>query len=101
MEHADLVVVTKADGELLPEARRVQSDYLSALKLVKRARGDRHWKPTVSGRSVVLSSSFIFTSSNKDQCYFTLHVPFVTILLNEENAHNCGCINMSLTALHE
>ena len=51
MEHADLVVVTKADGELLAEARKVQSDYLSALKLVRRARGDRRWKLTVSDQN--------------------------------------------------
>ena len=58
VEHADLVVVTKADGELLPEARRVQSDYLSALKLVKRARRDRRWKPTVSDPCITLLMHF-------------------------------------------
>jgi LAO/AO transport system kinase len=35
VELADMVVVTKADGDLLPAARRAKLEYLSALKFVQ------------------------------------------------------------------
>ena len=35
MEMADLIVVTKADGDLLPAARRAQLEYTSALKFMQ------------------------------------------------------------------
>jgi len=34
MEMADLIVVTKADGDLMPAARRAQLEYTSALKFM-------------------------------------------------------------------
>ncbi|KAG8181077.1 hypothetical protein JTE90_014789 [Oedothorax gibbosus] len=45
VELVDLVVVNKADGELIPSARRIQGDYISALKFV-RARY-KIWRPNV------------------------------------------------------
>ena len=36
VELADVVVVTKADGDLIPAANRIQLDCLSALRLVRR-----------------------------------------------------------------
>ncbi|KAJ8271829.1 hypothetical protein COCON_G00106880 [Conger conger] len=36
IEMADLVVVTKADGDLLVPARRIQAEYTSALKLLRK-----------------------------------------------------------------
>ncbi|GFU11704.1 methylmalonic aciduria type A homolog, mitochondrial [Trichonephila clavipes] len=36
VELVDMVVVNKADGDLIPSARRIQSDYISALKFVRR-----------------------------------------------------------------
>ena len=48
VELADLVVVTKADGDLIPAANRIQSDYLSALRLVRRGSGKKSWRPKVS-----------------------------------------------------
>ena len=43
MEMADIVVVNKADGELLPAARRVKSQYLAALRILKPKPSG--WKP--------------------------------------------------------
>ncbi|KAL4640424.1 methylmalonic aciduria type A protein, mitochondrial [Arapaima gigas] len=45
IEKADLVVVTKADGELLVPARRMQTEYTSALKLLRRR--SKMWNPKV------------------------------------------------------
>ncbi|XP_038127057.1 methylmalonic aciduria type A protein, mitochondrial [Cyprinodon tularosa] len=45
IERADLVVVTKSDGDLLVPARRIQAEYTSALKLLRRQ--SRSWNPKV------------------------------------------------------
>jgi len=49
VELADLVVVNKADGDLLPAARRTKTDYMHALQLLwglKPKHGDTMpWKP--------------------------------------------------------
>ncbi|XP_078262309.1 methylmalonic aciduria type A protein, mitochondrial [Rhinoraja longicauda] len=45
IEMADLVVVTKADGELLVPARKIQTEYTSALKLLRNQ--SKSWKPKV------------------------------------------------------
>lgn len=45
MELADLVLVNKADGDLLPAARRAATDYGHALRLMQRR--SRHWHPEV------------------------------------------------------
>ncbi|XP_037546485.1 methylmalonic aciduria type A protein, mitochondrial [Nematolebias whitei] len=37
IERADLVVVTKSDGDLVVPARRIQAEYTSALKLLRRS----------------------------------------------------------------
>lgn len=42
---ADLVVVTKADGDLLAPARKIQAEYTSALKLLRKK--SKVWKPKV------------------------------------------------------
>jgi LAO/AO transport system kinase len=44
MEHADVVVVTKADGDLAATARHTASDYRHALHLL---RGASSWEPPV------------------------------------------------------
>lgn len=51
VELADLVVVTKADGDLLPAARRVQADYAAALHLLRPA--SAAWRPEVLTCSAV------------------------------------------------
>ncbi|XP_055014476.1 methylmalonic aciduria type A protein, mitochondrial [Boleophthalmus pectinirostris] len=48
IERADLVVVTKADGDLLVPARRIQAEYTSALKLLRRQ--TRSWNPKSAGQ---------------------------------------------------
>ncbi|XP_024424974.2 methylmalonic aciduria type A protein, mitochondrial [Desmodus rotundus] len=45
IEMADLVAITKSDGDLIVPARRIQAEYVSALKLLRRRSGV--WKPKV------------------------------------------------------
>jgi len=45
VEVADVVVVNKCDGDLVPAARRIQTEYTSALKFVRPK--TRHWRPQV------------------------------------------------------
>ncbi|CAB1327263.1 unnamed protein product [Coregonus sp. 'balchen'] len=45
LQMADLVVVTKADGDLLIPARRIQAEYTSALKLLRKK--SKSWNPKV------------------------------------------------------
>jgi LAO/AO transport system kinase len=45
MELVDLIIVTKADGELMPEVRRLQTEWSSALRLMRRR--SLNWKPKV------------------------------------------------------
>lgn len=45
VEMADLVTITKADGDLLIPARKIQSEYVSALKLLRKR--SKTWKPQV------------------------------------------------------
>uniref|UniRef100_A0A8C6TYC9 Metabolism of cobalamin associated A n=1 Tax=Neogobius melanostomus TaxID=47308 RepID=A0A8C6TYC9_9GOBI len=45
IERADLVVVTKSDGDLVVPARRIQAEYTSALKLLRRQ--SKSWNPRV------------------------------------------------------
>ncbi|KAI4893946.1 hypothetical protein NFI96_018676 [Prochilodus magdalenae] len=45
IEKADLVVVTKSDGELVVPARKIQAEYTSALKLLRKK--SKTWKPKV------------------------------------------------------
>ncbi|KAM9792992.1 methylmalonic aciduria type A protein, mitochondrial [Neosynchiropus ocellatus] len=45
IERADLVVVTKSDGDLVVPARRIQAEYTSALKLLRRT--TKSWNPKV------------------------------------------------------
>jgi len=42
---ADVIAITKADGDLLPAARRIQAEYTSALKLIRKK--SKHWSPRV------------------------------------------------------
>lgn len=42
---ADLVVVTKSDGELVVPARKIQAEYTSALKLLRKK--SKIWTPKV------------------------------------------------------
>ncbi|XP_075399844.1 methylmalonic aciduria type A protein, mitochondrial [Tenrec ecaudatus] len=45
IEMADLVVVTKSDGDLVVPARRIQAEYVSALKLLRKR--SEVWRPKV------------------------------------------------------
>ena len=45
VELADVVAVNKADGDLLPAARRIKAEYVSALKLTRSK--NPHWRAEV------------------------------------------------------
>ena len=45
MEISDLILINKADGDLLPAARRIKAEYMSALKLTRSR--SRQWRPQV------------------------------------------------------
>ncbi|KAM4585421.1 methylmalonic aciduria type A protein, mitochondrial isoform 1-T2 [Odontesthes bonariensis] len=45
IERADLVVVTKSDGDLVVPAKRIQTEYISALKLLRKK--SKSWNPKV------------------------------------------------------
>ena len=45
VEVSDLVVVNKSDGDLEPAARRIQAEYISALKFMRQR--SKMWKPKV------------------------------------------------------
>nr|XP_010595537.1 methylmalonic aciduria type A protein, mitochondrial [Loxodonta africana] len=45
IEMADLVAVTKSDGDLIVPARRIQAEYVSALKLLRKR--SKVWRPKV------------------------------------------------------
>merc|ERR1719495_1005968 len=45
VEQSDLIVVTKFDGDLMPAARRVAYEYMSALKYLRPT--SKHWKSKV------------------------------------------------------
>jgi LAO/AO transport system kinase len=53
LEHADLVVVTKADGDLAAAAMRTLGDYSGALRLFRRRPGDPEGVPTALSVSSV------------------------------------------------
>lgn len=55
IERADLVVVTKSDGDLVVPARRIQTEYTSALKLLRRQ--SKSWNPKVCVHARVCISS--------------------------------------------
>ncbi len=42
---SDLIIVNKADGDLLPAARRIKGEYVSAVKLSRSK--SKHWKTQV------------------------------------------------------
>jgi len=46
MELVDLIIITKADGELLPEVRRLKTEWSSALRLMRRR--SANWTPKVN-----------------------------------------------------
>jgi len=53
MELADLVVINKADGDLLPKARLAAADYRMALQLMRPRHAE--WKPQVQLASALLN----------------------------------------------
>ncbi|KFQ33521.1 hypothetical protein N332_13610, partial [Mesitornis unicolor] len=49
IEMADLVAINKADGDLVVPARRIQAEYVSAMKLLRKR--SKVWRPKVMGIS--------------------------------------------------
>lgn len=56
VEVADLILINKADGDLLPAARKVQAEYVSALKLLRRP--SDIWTPRVYPVSALQDTGF-------------------------------------------
>lgn len=57
VELADLLVVTKADGDLAAQAKRVQADYAAALRMLTPASAT--WKPEVLACSALTSEGIV------------------------------------------
>lgn len=55
---ADLVVITKSDGDLVVPACRIQAEYVSALKLLRRR--SEVWRPKVGMRSSVFTEWIVY-----------------------------------------
>ncbi len=51
VEHCDLVVVNKCDGDLVPAARRIKAEYTSALKYMRQR--SKRWRPRVKMASAL------------------------------------------------
>ena len=61
MEVADLVVVNKSDGDLVPAARHVQMEYVSALKFTRPK--SKNWRPEAcTSKLIILSMIFVLNS---------------------------------------
>lgn len=56
VEHADLILVNKSDGHLMPAANMAKADFVSAVKIL-RARTD-YWRPQVLAMSSKLGVGF-------------------------------------------
>ncbi|XP_064393045.1 methylmalonic aciduria type A homolog, mitochondrial-like [Halichondria panicea] len=67
VELCDLILINKADGDLLPAARRIQAEYVSALKLVRSKH--KEWNPKVV-RVSALHGDNIAKSWEVMQSYF-------------------------------
>ncbi len=79
MEIADLVLVNKADGDLLPTARRTVADYAGALRLLRKRPNDPEGFPKAMGVSAYTGTGLEKAWDNmryladwrREQSYFT------------------------------
>ena len=67
MELVELILITKADGELLTEVRRLQTEWSSALRLMRRR--SAHWSPKVFP-SLAIDLSSTLSSFSPRWCRF-------------------------------
>ena len=51
VEVADIVVINKSDGDLIPASKRIAAEYISALKFVRRK--NKLWKPKVESNQTM------------------------------------------------
>lgn len=63
MELADLIVVTKSDGDLQGAARITQAEFVSSMKLM-RPRWPGVWKPKVRSKFIRANNSFFTRASS-------------------------------------
>jgi len=68
VEVADLVVVSKSDGDLVPAARHIQTEYTSALKFVRPK--TREWRPQVCHVAFDLYSHLVCYSDVSYTAFF-------------------------------
>ena len=64
MEVADLVVVNKADGDMLPRARAAATDARHALQLMRTRPERAFWRPRVALASALRNPASVFSNSN-------------------------------------
>ena len=76
VEVSDLVVVNKSDGDLEPAARRIQAEYISALKYMRQR--SKMWKPKVKCKI------FMQTVRTDSLCWHRMH----------DTDHDGKCIHM-------
>ncbi|XP_041358675.1 methylmalonic aciduria type A homolog, mitochondrial-like [Gigantopelta aegis] len=64
IEVADIVVINKSDGDLVPAARRIKAEYTSALKFMRRRYKD--WRPQVCRVSSITKEGLpdVYTKMN-------------------------------------
>ena len=95
VEMADLVLVNKADGELLIPARRIQAEYTSALKLLRKK--SPIWTPVVS-----FNDSRDFDKKNKDNIHLSAEFKMSSELIkvksgcHQSHKHPDSCLSCHL-----
>ena len=62
VEVADVVVVNKSDGDLVPAAQRIQTEYTSALKFVRPKTSQ--WHPQVDRVCFTSSCNFLMLNQS-------------------------------------
>lgn len=68
VEVADIVVINKSDGDLVPAARRIQTEYTSALKFIRPK--SKTWRPCVRIHFIVLISNLLMLIFRVNCCKF-------------------------------
>ena len=84
VELADLIIVTKTDGDLTPAAERAQADYSTALNLFKPTNSG--WKPKVISCSAHTGRGIPESWDAIQSCYDTLYSSGSLLMRRKEQA---------------
>ncbi|XP_044536364.1 methylmalonic aciduria type A protein, mitochondrial [Gracilinanus agilis] len=115
IEMADLVAITKADGDLVVPARRIQTEYTSAMKLLRKR--SKVWRPKVvrisartgegitemwdkmrEFRDLMLASSEFISKRQKQQKVWMWNLIQENVL---EHFRNCSSVKDQIPLLEE